>query len=269
MYRRVIVAGVADLVRVGDARLERRRRRLEFLDRLRGGEPRIAHGLYERVPRFGRRGVVRVDARGTARSGEGSRGTVIAAVRSSGRRRVRSSGGHRSRAGVVRFRLFLGMATTRGGEGSRVDDAGARAPSVVIFVEHRRDVAHEHVRRARSNHLREGRDRLGHLRAELGEVRHLPLAAQGNKPRQICETIVRAPAGFGLDASAGSPRARDDPRASPEMRRDARRSRGLDRQRGAARHPRRLSLWGLKVQLPQKRKCDRASSAESTPIHPR
>ena len=59
-----------------------------------------------------------------------------------------------------------------------MDDAGARAPSVVIFVEHRRDVAHEHVRRARSNHLREGRDRLGHLRAELGEVRHLPLAAQ-------------------------------------------------------------------------------------------
>ena len=108
-----------------------------------------------------------------------------------------------------------------------MDDAGARAPSVVIFVEHRRDVAHEHVRRARSNHLREGRDRLGHLRAELGEVRHsLPLAAHlatnpaksarlSSGPRRV---RVRRERGFTARARRSARVARDAARRAEEPR---------------------------------------------------
>ena len=51
-------------------------------------------------------------------------------------------------------------------------DAGVGAPVVVILRELRRDDIAEHVRRARSEHLREGRDRPRHLRAERREGRH-------------------------------------------------------------------------------------------------
>lgn len=72
--------------------------------------------------------------------------------------------------GVVCFRPSFRDGST--GEGELRGDAGVGAPVVVVLRELRRDDIAEHVRRARSEHLREGRDRPRHLRAERREGRH-------------------------------------------------------------------------------------------------
>ena len=127
-------------------------------------------------------------------------------------------------------------------------DAGVGAPVVVILRELRRDDIAEHVRRARSEHLREGRDRPRHLRAERREGRHgdqgifHPQSALLGNPGFVNGAVSGLGRGRGRCAGAwvGS-RARFDPRASPDIRRSARRCRRLGSQRGAACSPRPIS----------------------------
>lgn len=127
-------------------------------------------------------------------------------------------------------------------------DAGVGAPVVVVLRELRRDDIAEHVRRARSEHLREGRDRPRHLRAERREGRHgdqgifHPQSALLGNPGFVNGAVSGLGRGRGRCAGAwvGS-RARFDPRASPDIRRSARRCRRLGSQRGAACSPRPIS----------------------------
>ena len=89
-------------------------------------------------------------------------------------------------------------------------DAGVGAPVVVILRELRRDDIAEYVRRARSEHLREGRDRPRHLRAERREGRHWD---QGR-----LSSTLRAHTLLGNPGFVNGARVRVGPRSGPVRR---------------------------------------------------